>query len=133
MNTPKLTIFFDGGCPLCKREVDFLQSKNQEGALSFIDINTSDFSSDLKYGITYKQAMDRIHAMKSDGSVIKDIKVFQEAYRLIGLGWIYAPTKLPILDKCIEFIYGLWAKYRLKITFRPSIEKLCAEKGCELY
>jgi|TARA_A100001011_G_scaffold275_1_gene358 predicted DCC family thiol-disulfide oxidoreductase YuxK len=133
MNTPKLTIFFDGGCPLCKREVDFLQSKNQEGALSFIDINTSDFSSDLKYGITYKQAMDRIHAMKSDGSVIKDIKVFQEAYSLIGLGWIYAPTKLPILDKFIEFIYGLWAKYRLKITFRPSIEKLCAEKGCELY
>ena len=132
MNTPKLTIFFDGGCPLCKREVDFLQSKNQKGALSFIDINTSDFSSDLKYGITYKQAMDRIHAMKSDGSVIKDIKVFQEAYSLIGLGWIYAPTKLPILDKFIEFIYGLWAKYRLKITLRPSIEKLCAEKGCEL-
>ena len=133
MNSPKLTIFFDGGCPLCKREVDFLQSKNQKGALSFIDINTSDFSSDLKYGITYKQAMDRIHAMKSDGSVIKDIKVFQEAYSLIGLGWIYAPTKLPILDKFIEFIYGLWAKYRLKITLRPSIEKLCAEKGCELY
>ena len=133
MNTPKLTIFFDGGCPLCKREVDFLQSKNQKGSLSFIDINTSDFSSDLKFGITYKQAMDRIHAMKSDGSVIKDIKVFQEAYSLIGLGWIYAPTKLPILDKFIEFIYGLWAKYRLKITLRPSIEKLCAEKGCELY
>ena len=133
MNTPKLTIFFDGGCPLCKREVDFLQSKNQKGALRFIDINTSDFSSDLKYGITYKQAMDRIHAMKSDGSVIKDIKVFQEAYSLIGLGWIYAPTKLPILDKFIEYIYGLWAKYRLKITLRPSIEKLCAEKGCELY
>ena len=132
MNTPKLTIFFDGGCPLCKREVDFLQSKNQKGSLRFIDINTSDFSSDLKYGITYKQAMDRIHAMKSDGSVIKDIKVFQEAYSLIGLGWIYAPTKLPILDKFIEFVYGLWAKYRLRITFRPSIEKLCSERGCKL-
>ena len=132
MNTPKLTIFFDGGCPLCKREVDFLQSKNQEGALSFIDINTSDFYLDLRYGITYKQAMERIHALKSDGSVIKDIKVFQEAYTLIGLGWIYAPTKFPIFDKFIEFIYGIWAKYRLKLTFRPSIEKLCTEKGCEL-
>ena len=132
MNTPKLTIFFDGGCPLCKREVDFLQSRNQKGYLSFIDINTSDFYLDLKYGITYKQAMERIHALKSDGSVIKDIKVFQEAYTLIGLGWIYAPTKFPIFDKFIEFIYGIWAKYRLKLTFRPSIEKLCTEKGCEL-
>ena len=132
MNTAKLTIFFDGGCPLCKREVDFLQSRNQKGYLSFIDINTSDFYLDLKYGITYKQAMERIHALKIDGSVIKDIKVFQEAYTLIGLGWIYAPTKFPIFDKFIEFIYGIWAKYRLKLTFRPSIEKLCTEKGCEL-
>ncbi len=132
MNTVKLTIFFDGGCPLCKREVDFLQSRNQKGYLSFIDINTSDFYLDLKYGITYKQAMERIYAFKSDGSLIKDIKVFQEAYTLIGLGWIYAPTKLPIFDNFIEFIYGIWAKYRLKLTFRPSIEKLCTEKGCEL-
>ena len=131
MNTAKLTIFFDGGCPLCKREVDFLQSRNQKGYLSFIDINNSDFYLDNKYGITYKQAMDRIHALKSDGSVIKDIKVFQEAYDLIDLGWIYAPTKIPIFDKFIEFIYRIWAKYRLKLTFRPSIEKLCSEKGCE--
>ncbi|WP_269610933.1 thiol-disulfide oxidoreductase DCC family protein [Prochlorococcus marinus] len=132
MNTPKLTIFFDGGCPLCRREVEFLQSRNQKGFLRFIDIDSSDLPLDLKYGITYKQAMERIHALKSDGSVIKDIKVFQEAYSLIGLGWIYAPTKLPILDKFIEFIYGLWAKYRLKITLRPSIEKLCNKRGCEV-
>ena len=77
MNTVKLTIFFDGGCPLCRREVDFLQSRNQKGYLGFIDINSSDFSSDLKYGITYKQAMERIHTLKSDCSVIKDIKVFK--------------------------------------------------------
>ena len=55
MNLVKLTIFFDGGCPLCKREVDFLQSRNQKGYLSFIDINSSDFSLDFKYRISYKQ------------------------------------------------------------------------------
>ena len=129
MNTAKLTIFFDGGCPLCKREVDFLQSRNQKGYLSFIDINTSDFYLDLKYGITYKKAMERIHALKRDGSVIKDIKVFQEAYNLIGLGWIYAPRKIPVFEKFIEFIYGMWANYRLKLTFRPSIGKLFPQKG----
>ena len=128
MNTAKLTIFFDGGCPLCKREVDFLQSRNQKGYLSFIDINTSDFYLDLKYGITYKQAMERIHALRSDGSLIKDIKVFQEAYSLIGLGWVYAPTKLPGFDKLIDYLYMIWARYRLKLTLRPSIEKLCSER-----
>tara|TARA_Y100001968_G_scaffold10225_1_gene8582 strand:- start:2633 stop:3031 length:399 start_codon:yes stop_codon:yes gene_type:complete len=132
MKTVKLTIFFDGECPLCKREVDFLQSKNQNGHLKFIDINCSDFNSYFNHLITYKQAMERIHALKSDGSLIKDIEVFQEAYKWIGLGWIYAPTKLPVIDKLIEFIYRLWAKYRLRITFRPPLEKLCSEKDCNL-
>ena len=121
------------GALYVKERLISCNQKNQKGYLSFIDINSSDFSLDFKYGISYKQAMERIHAVKSDGSVIKDIKVFQEAYDLIGLGWIYAPTKLPVFDKFIEFIYGLWAKHRLKITFRPSLEKLCAEKGCDLY
>ena len=102
-------------------------------SLRFIYINSSDFSLDLENGITYRQAMERIHALKSDGSVIKDIKVFQEAYDLIGLGWIYAPTRFPVFDKFFESIYKLWAKYRLKITFRPSIEKLCSERGCDIY
>ena len=30
MKTAKLTIFFDGGCPLCKREVNFLQSRKNQ-------------------------------------------------------------------------------------------------------
>jgi len=76
--------------------------------------------------------MERIHALKSDGSLIKDIEVFQEAYELIGLGWVYAPTKLPIINKLVEFLYGLWAKYRLKITFRPSLEDLCSKRVCNL-
>ena len=65
MNTPKLTIFFDGGCPLCKREVDFLQSRYQEAYLKFIDINNSDLSFELEYGIIYKQAMEKIHVLKA--------------------------------------------------------------------
>ena len=113
---------------MCKREVDFLRSRNQKRYLIFIDINSSDFSLDLKYGIAYKQAIEKIHSLKSDGSVIKHIKAFQEAYSLIDFGWIYAPTKWPGLDKFIEFIYGIWAKHRLKITLRPSIEKFCAER-----
>ena len=133
MNTAKLTILFDGGCPLCLREINFLKSKNKEGDLKFIDINSANLSYELEYGITYKQAMERIYAYKSDGSLINDIEVFQEAYYLIGLGFIYAPTKLPVIKGLFEYLYSLWAKYRLKITFRPSIEELCSKRGCRIY
>ena len=132
MNTTKLTIFFDGDCPLCLREVDFLQSRNKKAYLEFININCSDFDLYINHEITYKKAMERIHALRSDGSLIKDIEVFQEAYELIGLGWVYAPTKLPIINKLVEFLYGLWAKYRLKITLRPPLEDLCSKRICNL-
>ena len=78
-----------------------MQSRFPNGYLRFIDINSSDFSIDFKYGISYKQVMDRIQALKNDSSFIKDINFFQEAYSLIGLGWIYAPKKLPVFDKFI--------------------------------
>ena len=106
-----------------------MESRKQEANLKFLDINNPDLSLELEYGITYKQELERIHAIKNDSSLIKDIEVFQEAYNLNGLGWIYAPTKLPIIDRLTEFIYGMWAKYRLKITFRCSIKELCMERG----
>ena len=77
--------------------------------------------------------MEIIHAVKSDDSIIKAIKLFQEAYYLIKLGWIYAPTKLPIVDSLVEFVYRLWANYRLKLTLRPSLETLCKRRNCDLY
>ncbi len=129
MNSVKLTVFYDGRCPLCKREVNFLQKRNQEGNLKFIDIDSSDIQLYEEYGITYRDAMEKIHAIKSDGSIIKDIKVFENAYNLIGLGWIYAPLKFKFIDKFVGFIYSLWARHRLKITLRPSLEKLCDKKN----
>ena len=53
--------------PLVLTDVNFMQSRNQKEFLEFIDINSSDFYLDSKNVITYKQTMERIHALKSDG------------------------------------------------------------------
>ena len=94
MNTAKWTILFDWGFPLCQRELDFLESRNQEATLKFLDINNPDLSLELEYGITYKQALERIHAIKSDSSLIKDIEVFQEAYNLNWIRMDLCPNKV---------------------------------------
>ncbi len=61
--------------------------------------------------------MEIIHALKSDGSVIKDIKFFQEAYTLSISSWIYSPTKIPIIYNIIEFIYRSWEKFSIENNF----------------
>ncbi len=125
-----LTLLYDGGCPLCVREVDFLRRKDQQEVMQFVDINATDYCPKSWSGITYRQAMARIHAIDADGKVLKDVAVFRAAYRLIGLGWIYAPTTWPVVRPIVDWFYSLWARYRLPITRRPSLDKLCTER-CE--
>ena len=128
MNQAKLTLLFDGGCPLCLREVKFLRSRDTHENISFIDIDSPNYQPDLYSGISYKDAMGRIHAIDKSGKILKDVAVFREAYRLIGLGWIYAPTNWPILGALTNQVYELWAQWRLPLTRRPSLEQLCKDK-----
>ena len=128
MTKAKLTLLFDGGCPLCLREVKFLRSRDTLENISFIDIDSPNYQPDLYSGISYKDAMGRIHAINESGEILKDVAVFREAYRLIGLGWIYAPTNWPILSSLIDQVYKLWAQWRLPLTRRSSLDQLCKEK-----
>lgn len=88
---PELTLLFDGGCPLCVREVRFLQRRDRQGRLAFVDIDAADYDAGAHADISYRVAMGRIHAIAGSGEVLRDVAVFREAYRLIGLSWLYAP------------------------------------------
>jgi predicted DCC family thiol-disulfide oxidoreductase YuxK len=126
----ELTILYDGACPLCLREVRFLRSRDQRlhpdtPRLAFIDIDAPDYDPARHGGIGYRQAMGRIHAIGGDGTVLCDVAVFRRAYDLVGLGWLYAPTRWPLLGPTIDGLYGLWASLRLRLTGRPSLDQLC--------
>ena len=130
-SAPELTLLFDGGCPLCMREVRFLQRRDREGRLAFVDIDAADYDAEAHAGISYRVAMGRIHAIAGSGEVLRDVAVFREAYRLIGLGWLYAPTRWPVIGGLVDWVYGIWADRRLQITGRADLETLCRGR-CEL-
>ena len=53
----ELTVLFDGGCPLCLREVKTLQRlDNGRQKLAFVDIDQPDYNPSLHQGISYRQA-----------------------------------------------------------------------------
>ena len=123
-----LTLLFDGGCPLCLREVSFLSRRDRDGRLAFVDIDASHYDPGLHQGVSYREAMGRIHAIKGDGTILRDVAVFREAYRLIGLSWIYAPTRWPLIGRLVDWAYRAWASWRLQVTGRESLEVLCANR-----
>lgn len=128
---PELTILYDGGCPLCLREVRMLQRRDGarhpgEARLAFVDIDAADYDPSSHGGIGYREAMGRIHAIEAGGGVLRDVAVFRRAYSLVGLGWLYAPTGWPLLSPLVNALYGLWAAWRLRLTRRPGLDDLCA-------
>ena len=125
----ELTLLFDGACPLCLREVETLRRRDQgRGRLAFVDVDDPAYDPARHGGITYAEAMGRMHALRADGQVIRDVEVFRQAYALVGLGWLYAPTRWPLLRPLVDALYGLWARWRLAITGRPALETLCRDR-----
>ena len=124
----KFIFLYDGGCPLCLRETRFLKKKDVSNKINFIDINNDNYNPLLYQDITYNEAMSTLHGILENGDIIKGLDVLAYAYKLIGLGWVYYPLKIKFLSPLLRLFYQYWAKYRLKITGRSNIEKLCTSE-----
>ena len=124
----KFIFLFDGGCPLCLRETRFLKKKDSLNKINFIDINNDSYNPSLYKDISYVEAMSNLHGILENGDIIKGLDVLAYSYELIGLGWVYYPLKIEFLAPLLKLFYQYWAKYRLKITGRSNIEKLCTSE-----
>ena len=121
----KFIFLFDGGCPLCLRETRFLKKKDSSNKINFIDINNDNYNPSLYKDISYLEAMSNLHGILENGDIIKGLDVLAYSYELIGLGWVYYPLKIEYLAPLLRLFYQYWAKYRIKITGRSNVEKLC--------
>ncbi|MCU0566252.1 MAG: DUF393 domain-containing protein [Oculatellaceae cyanobacterium Prado106] len=125
----KIKLLYDGQCPLCLREVNFLRKRdNGRGLVSFVDITTDDYQAEDHGGVSFEAAMGRIHAVLPDGTVIQNVAVFRQVYEVLGMGWVYAMTKLGWVEAIANFLYGLWANARLALTGRPSLSVLVRQR-----
>ncbi|KAL5723578.1 hypothetical protein ACHQM5_006961 [Ranunculus cassubicifolius] len=137
-------MLYDGECPLCLKEVNMLKERNKSyGTIKFVDICSDEYSPEENLGIDYETAMGKIHAIQSDGTVVTDVEAFRRLYEEVGLGWVYAITKYEPIASIANAVYGVWAKYRMEVTGRPSLEEVfearrknrgqvCKDKSCDI-
>jgi predicted DCC family thiol-disulfide oxidoreductase YuxK len=125
----QIKLLYDGACPLCVREVNFLQKRDAgRGLVAFVDIADDRYSPAAHGGVDFETAMGRIHAVLPDGTVIKNVEVFRRVYEVLGMGWTYAATKWPIIAPLVDWIYAVWADRRLALTGRPDLATIAAER-----
>ena len=117
----KLTLYYDGACPLCQAEILFLSGRNQDGLLDFIDINSERYDPIL-VGVSCEQALAAMYAQYADGVLIHGAKVFPEAYRRANLPFLAWLFSRPYLQPIFNIAYRIFAKFRHQISmiFGPS-------------
>lgn len=111
----KLTMFYDGLCPLCQAEILFLSRRNESGLLHFVDVNSAQYSAET-VGVSCQQALDSMYAQYDDGELINGVAVFSAAYEranLPKLAWLFSR---PSLSPMLTWGYRFFAKNRHAIS-----------------
>ena len=125
----RIALLYDSDCPLCMREVTFLQRKDAgRGLVKFVDIAALDYDPAAHGGIEFETAMGRIHAVLPDGSIVKNVEVFRQVYEALGMGWVYAATRWPVIGWLVDRLYDFWADRRLSWTGRPDLATVLRER-----
>lgn len=125
----RFKLLYDGRCSFCVREVKWLQLWNRRGLLAFEDISATGFDP-ARYGTTRGELMQAMHGVYPDGRIVRALEAFREAYGLVGLGWLLAPTRWPGLRPVFDFLYRLFARYRMPLG--SLFGQSCASGACRL-
>lgn len=115
-----LTVLYDGGCPLCRREiahVKHLAQRQADSGLCFTDISCSDDTtvSDLER----KALLARFHVQRADGSRLSGAAAFVAMWsRLPGWRWLARLARLPGMLGVFETGYNAF------LRVRPALQSL---------
>ena len=112
---PQLTVWFDGGCPLCRCEISFIRRLDSRGMIRFVDVASEhgDCPPDRA------ELLARFHAKEDDGPLLSGAAAFAAMWR-----------KIPLLRPAgllARWSPVLWLFERLYVLFlrvRPALQKL---------
>jgi predicted DCC family thiol-disulfide oxidoreductase YuxK len=121
----EIEVFYDGQCPLCRREMRMLRRRDEQERIRFVDIAAPDFDP-RAVGRTREVLMSRIHARLADGTIVEGVEVFRRLYAAVGFPRLVAITRLPGLAWLLDLGYRWFARNRLKLTGR------CTDGACAI-
>lgn len=113
-----LTVFYDGACPLCRREIGLYRGQAGAEALSFIDVATAPPEA-LPAATSQTQLLSRLHVADEDGRLLSGAAAFFALWqRLPAWRWLGRLGRVPAIVRAAE-----WG-YRGFLRLRPALQRL---------
>ncbi len=125
LNGP-LTVYFDGGCPVCRSEINAYQRADVTGQVAWVDVSQCP-ESDLGTALSRSEALARLHVRLSDGKLLSGARAFVEIWsRLPAWRWLARLARVPGVIQLMEWAYV--AFLRLRPLWRRA-ESTCQAPG----
>lgn len=110
-----VTVYYDGSCLLCAREIGLYQNSEGGEAIAFCDISRNP----PPQGLTREQAMVRFHVATADQGMTSGAKAFIALWlSLPHWRWLGKVASVPPMPSILE------AVYRLILPARPAFQWL---------
>jgi len=116
--TTQLIVYYDGACPLCRKEIGWYKRQRGADAISWRDVSKTSEET-VAADLCTTDALQRFHVRKLDGTLASGASAFTELwlqlprFRLLGVF-----LKLPFFSQLAELTYKLFLKIRPLIQTR---------------
>jgi predicted DCC family thiol-disulfide oxidoreductase YuxK len=106
------TVYYDGGCPVCSREVRFYQGREGADGFAWVDVARAEEAA-LGPGLSRHEALARMHVRRADGTIVRGAAAFAEIWRgMPGLRWLGRLLSIPPSGAAAELGYRLFLRAR---------------------
>ena len=117
--TPKpdsrLTVWHDGSCPLCRREIALMRRLDRRGRIAFVDASGD---TGLSCPLDRADLLARFHA-RENGALLSGAAAFAAMWRAIPL---LRPLGLLARNRLVLAV--LERAYRLFLRMRPRLQRI---------
>lgn len=115
----KLIVWYDGGCPLCRREIAMMRRLDRRGAIDFRDVMRRPATS---CPVDRAKMLARFHASEN-GQLLSGAAAFAAMWRAIPL-----LRPLGILARSPWLLARLERLYLVFLRFRPRLQRIFTER-----
>jgi predicted DCC family thiol-disulfide oxidoreductase YuxK len=114
------TVYFDGACPVCRREIAHYRRQRGSDAIAWVDASSCD-DAELGPGLDRSVVLSRFHVREDDGTLASGAAAFVAIWRrLPAFAWIAAlASSRPVLA-LLDAGYALFLNVRPLWRRRPT-------------
>jgi len=115
-----VTVWYDGGCPLCRREIALMRRLDRRNRIRFIDVAEGREAED-RCPLNREMLLARFHAREEDAGetgIVSGAAAFAAMWRAIPL-----LRPLGLLARNRYVLAVLEVGYRGFLKFRPALQK----------